>query len=46
MIGVDESGSYAKIIWVCDTYWVERDTLAHNEGPPWNGAPLPEVVVN
>jgi hypothetical protein len=44
--GVDESGEYAKIIWVCDTLWVKANTLGPNPDYPWNGAPLPTVVVN
>jgi hypothetical protein len=46
VIGVDESGVYAKIIWVCDTYWVPASTLGPNYDFPWNGAPLPTVVVD
>lgn len=45
VLGVDESGNYAKIIWVCDMLWVEASTLGPNSNSPWNGAPLPTVVV-
>lgn len=46
VLGLDETGAYAKIIWVCDTLWVDASILGPNYDAPWYGAPLPTVVVD
>ncbi len=45
VIGLDASGEYYQIIWVCDFLWVPKDTLAPNPDAVWQGAPLPTDVV-
>lgn len=45
-IGVDESGMYTQVLFVCGFYWVPTDTIGPNYDAPWNGAPLPTVVVD
>ncbi len=45
VIGLDSTGEYYKIIWVCDYVWVPRATLGPNYDAVWNGAPLPTAVV-
>jgi hypothetical protein len=45
VIGLDASGQYYKIIWVCDFVWVPVGTLGPNYDAVWNGAPLPTAVV-
>ncbi len=45
VIGLDASGQYYKIIWVCDYLWVPKATLGPNYDAVWNGAPLPVEVV-
>ena len=45
VIGLDASGQYYKIIWVCDFVWVPVGTLGPNYDAVWNGAPLPTGVV-
>ena len=45
VLGVDESGKYHKIIWVCDLVWVPVGTMGPNYDAVWNGAPLPTDVV-
>ncbi len=46
VLGLDETGQFAKIIWECDMLWVEASTLGPNNDAPWYGAPLPTVVVD
>ncbi|MCL4238290.1 MAG: hypothetical protein KJ047_08585 [Anaerolineae bacterium] len=46
VIGLDSTGEYYQIIWVCDFLWVSRATLGPNYDAVWNGAPLPTAVVN
>ncbi|MCL4238291.1 MAG: hypothetical protein KJ047_08590 [Anaerolineae bacterium] len=46
VIGLDSTGEYYKIIWVCNYVWVPRATLGPNYDAVWNGAPLPTAVVN
>ncbi|MCZ7540415.1 MAG: hypothetical protein M5U29_10980 [Anaerolineae bacterium] len=46
VIGLDSTGEYYQIIWVCDFVWVPRATLGPNYDAVWNGAPLPTAVVN
>jgi hypothetical protein len=45
VLGLDASGQYYKIIWVCDFVWVPVGTLGPNYDAVWNGAPLPTAVV-
>ena len=45
VIGLDASGQYYQIIWVCDFVWVPKATLGPNYDAVWNGAPLPTGVV-
>jgi hypothetical protein len=45
VIGLDESGKYYKIIWVCDYVWVPANALGPNFDAVWHGAPLPTGVV-
>lgn len=45
-IGLDSTGAYYKIIFVCDYLWVKAETLGPNFESPWNGAPLPTGTVN
>ncbi len=45
VLGVDASGQYYKIIWVCDFLWVPKVTMGPNYDAVWNGAPLPTAVV-
>jgi len=46
VIGLDSTGEYYQIIWVCDFVWVPRATLGPNYDAVWNGAPLPTAVVD
>jgi hypothetical protein len=45
-LGVDASGVYTKVLYVCGTYWVPTGAVGPNYDAPWNGAPLPTGVVN
>jgi hypothetical protein len=45
VIGVDASGQYYKIMWVCDFLWVPLNTLGPNYDAVWQGKPLPQDVV-
>jgi hypothetical protein len=45
VIGKDASGQYYKIIWVCDFLWVPVNTMGPNYDSVWNGAPLPNEIV-
>ncbi len=45
VIGLDSTGEYYQIIWVCDYVWVPKATLGPNYDAVWNGAPLPTAVV-
>lgn len=45
-LGVDESGAYTKVLYVCGTYWVPTSVIGPNYDAPWNGAPLPVDVVD
>ncbi len=44
-LGVDESGAYTKVLYVCGTYWVPTSVIGPNYDSPWNGAALPTDVV-
>ncbi len=46
VIGLDASGQYYKIIWVCGYVWVPKATMGPNYDAVWNGAPLPVGVVD
>ncbi|MCZ7541626.1 MAG: hypothetical protein M5U29_17275 [Anaerolineae bacterium] len=45
VLGLDASGQYYKIIWVCNFLWVPKATLGPNYDAVWHGAPLPTGVV-
>ncbi len=45
VIGLDSTGEYYQIIWVCDYVWVPKATLGPNYDAVWNGAPLPTAVM-
>ncbi len=45
VLGVDESGEFYKIIWVCNLVWVPVGTMGPNYDAVWNGTPLPVGVV-
>lgn len=45
-IGVDASGAYTKVLYVCGYYWVPTGVIGPNYESPWNGAPLPTDVVD
>jgi len=44
--GQDASGQYRKILIACDWVWVRAETVGPNPESPWNGAPLPTLVVD
>ncbi len=44
-LGLDESGAYTKVLYVCGTYWVPTGVIGPNYESPSNGAPLPTGVV-
>ena len=46
VIGLDASGQYYEIIWVCGYVWVPKATMGPNYDAVWNGAPLPVGVVD
>ncbi len=46
VLGMDETGEYYKIIWVCDYLWVPAETLGPNYDGVWHGKPLPTDTVN
>jgi hypothetical protein len=45
VLGVDESGQYYQIIWVCDLVWVPVGTMGPNSDAVWLSRPLPTSVV-
>jgi len=45
VLGVDETGAYYKILWVCQYLWVPVGTMGPNYDAVWNGTPLPTDVV-
>lgn len=45
-IGLDASGAYYKVLYVCDYLWVPANALGPNFDAVWNGAPLPTGVVD
>jgi hypothetical protein len=44
VLGVDETGEYYKIVWVCNYLWVPVETLGPTYDANWNGAPLPTGI--
>lgn len=46
VLGVDASGQYYKILWVCSYVWVPKDTMGPNYDDVWEGTPLPTDVVS
>ncbi len=47
VIGMDSTGQYYKILWVCQFLWVPANTLGPNYDDVWHGAALPTSnVVN
>ncbi len=45
VLGMDASGAYYKIVWVCDCLWVPVGTMGPNPDAVWNSTPLPMTVV-
>lgn len=45
VLGMDSTGQYYKIVWVCDYLWVPVGTMGPNYDDVWNGTPLPTSVV-
>ncbi len=45
VLGVDATGQYYKIVWVCQYLWVQVGTMGPNFDKVWNGTPLPTTVV-
>lgn len=44
-IGVDETGQFTKVVFVCGYYWVPTSVIGPNYDAVWNGAALPTGVV-
>ncbi len=45
VLGLDASGQYYKILWVCDFLWVPASSMGPNYDSVWQGRPLPSGVV-
>ena len=45
VLGVDSTGQYYKITWVCNYLWVPVGTMGPNYDAVWQGKPLPVDVV-
>ncbi len=45
VLGVNSTGEYYKIIWVCQHLWVPVDAVGPNYDAVWNGQPLPTNTV-
>jgi hypothetical protein len=45
VIGLDESGDYYKILWVCQYLWVQKDTMGPDFDDVWQGHALPTDIV-
>ncbi len=45
VLGVDKSGQYYKIKWVCGYLWVKKATMGPNADAVWQGHSLPQDVV-
>ncbi len=46
VLGIDSTGEYYKIIWVCQHLWVPVDAVGPTYGDVWNGQPLPTNTVS
>lgn len=46
VLGVDSTGAYYKIIWVCQYLWVPVETIGPNYDTVWGGRPLPTDIVH
>ncbi|MBI5960451.1 MAG: hypothetical protein HY866_17045 [Chloroflexi bacterium] len=46
VIGLDASGEYYKIMWVCQFLWVRANTMGPNYDAVWQGKALPVESVN
>jgi hypothetical protein len=46
VLGVDATGQYYKIVWVCQLLWVPVGTMGPNFDQVWNGKPLPTSIVH
>lgn len=45
VVGVDASGAYYKVYWVCQALWIPVGNMGPNYDEVWNGRPLPADVV-
>jgi len=45
VLGMDASGMYYKIVWVCQYLWVPVSSMGPNYDAVWNGTPLPTGTV-
>jgi len=45
VLGVDESGEFYKLAYLCDYLWVPVEAMGPNYDEVWNGTPLPTTVV-
>jgi len=45
VLGMDKTGQYYKILWVCNYLWVKVGTMGPNYDAVWQGRPLPTNVV-
>ena len=46
VLGQDATESYYKILIGCAFTWVEKSTVGPTYDEPWNGTPLPTIIVN
>jgi hypothetical protein len=44
--GIDPSGLYRNVLFACQWLWVEVDKVGPNFDNVWNGAPLPNHVID
>jgi hypothetical protein len=44
-LGVDSTGQYTKVIFVCGYYWVPTNVIGPNYDNVWHGVPLPAEIV-
>jgi len=45
VVGMDESGAYYKIAYLCNYLWVPVESMGPNYDAVWNGTPLPTGAV-
>jgi hypothetical protein len=45
VLGIDATGQYYKIVWVCNYLWVPISDMGPNPDAVWNSAPLPTGTV-